>query len=77
MANHTILLFADAAWKAEYALIVYLIFMQAAEENAQNDDDEVFKSLIELCEDAPNSLRSHIELVLSTCLKVGFICIAS
>ena len=46
--------------------------MQAAEDTAVNDDDEVFKSLIELCEDAPKIIRNHIKAILTVCLKVRF-----
>jgi len=54
------------------SIIVLLFpFPQAAQDTAANDDDEVFKSLIELCEDAPKAVRSHIKAILAICLKVS------
>uniref|UniRef100_H2YPJ6 Importin N-terminal domain-containing protein n=1 Tax=Ciona savignyi TaxID=51511 RepID=H2YPJ6_CIOSA len=44
--------------------------VQAAEQSATDDNDVVFKNLVELCEDAPKVVRPHVEILLATCLKV-------
>ncbi|XP_076804847.1 importin-5-like [Clavelina lepadiformis] len=44
--------------------------LQAAMDSAMDDQDNVLKSLVELCEEAPKVIRPHIENVLTMCLKV-------
>nr|CAB3256613.1 importin-5 [Phallusia mammillata] len=44
--------------------------LQAAHASASDDQDSVFKSLVELCEEAPKVIRPHVENLLTICLKI-------
>lgn len=42
----------------------------ATHDSASDGDDEVLKSLVELCEDVPKYVRAQVSDLLSTCLKL-------
>lgn len=44
--------------------------IQTCEENALDDDTQVLKVFIELCEDAPKAVRPHLNAVLQLALKL-------
>lgn len=50
--------------------VYYVAIFQATYDSAADGDDEVMKSLVELCEDVPKYVRPQVSELLSTCLKV-------
>lgn len=46
------------------------MLFKAVQESCADADDSVLKCLVELCEDLPKYIRTQVENLLTTCMKV-------